>query len=224
MVAFLKKIFLAITITTSCFLIVVFMLFTVLKFHSKNDFNESKKQYDKILQLVYGCKSVKDVTFFCRSRENDFKYNMRLLFTDGVELFVGDVYLRNDILHYGSLFWIGDYTEPYMLYYDGKKIALEPGMFKNITDSDVIEIYQKHNLSLFLEKKDCILDFLKNFSLIEKETYEKIYDYNYKEELINKFNLQNIYFISEDGALNWIDDNVKWVVLNADLIYSRKKE
>ena len=111
-----------------------------------------------------------------------------------------------------------------MLYYDGEKISLENGLFKDTADPDIIEIYQKHNLSLFLEKKDCILDFLRKFPLIEKETFDKIYNDSYKEELINKFNLKNIYFISNDGTLNWIDDNVKWVVLEADLIYSRKKE
>jgi len=223
-VAFLKKIFLAATITVCCFLVIVFMLFVILKLHSKNDFNEAKKHQDKIFQLVYGCKNVKDVTFFCRSRENSLKYNITIRFSDDVELSVGDVYLKGGILYYGSLFWIGDYTEPYMLYYDGKKISLAHGLFKNITNSDIIEIYQKHNLSFLLEKKDCILDFLKNFPFIEKVTYEKIHNDNCKEELINEFNLKNIYSIGNGGELNWIDDNVKWVVLEADLIYSRKKE
>ena len=155
---------------------------------------------------------------------NSYKYNIDLVFNDGIKLSVGDVYLKNGNLHYGSFFWLDNYTEPYMLYYDGEKISLRPGMFKNITDSDIIEIYQKQNLSLFLEKKDSMLKFLKDFPLIEKETYEKIFNDNCKENLINKFNLQSIYFISDDGALNLVDNNVKWVVLKADLIYSRKKD
>lgn len=221
MVGCIKSFFRAFAIIIASLIIILSLIYAILVFSSKKEIKDDKKLQQKILQLINDCETTKDVVLFHRSRENSFKYNIRLSFTDGVELFVGDVYLKDGVLYYGSLFWIGNYTEPYMLYYNGEKISLSNGMFKNIADSEIIEIYQNRNFSLLLEEKDEMLDFLKSFPLIGKETYKKIYDDKYKEELIKEFDLQIIYKDNDDGTLNWIEDNERWVVLDADCVFSK---
>ena len=217
----IKKKFLNLAIFFASLIVILFLFFAVLILSWNKDAKGDKIQQEKILQLINDCESTETVTFFHRSQENSFKYNVRLSFTDGVELYVSDVYLKDGVLYYGSLFWIGDYTEPCKLYYDGRKITLSNGMFKNIADSEIIEIYQNRNLSLLLKEKDKMLDFLKSFPFIGKETYKKIYDDKYKEELIKEFGLQIIYKDNYDGTLTWIEDNERWIVLDADCIFSR---
>ncbi|WP_191018267.1 hypothetical protein [Treponema zioleckii] len=149
----MKKILCTIAIIVVAILLSLFLIFSVLKFASKIEFREDKSQKEKILQIVNKIPQVESVTFFSRSRENSFKYNIKLLFTDGVELSVGDAYLKDNTLYYGTLFWLGDYTEPRQLCYDGTRVFIQHGLFENVTDSDIIEIYHKNNLSCLLEKK-----------------------------------------------------------------------
>lgn len=218
----MKKIFFIIPSIVVIFFAMIFFIFALLKFYAKKDFEEDKLQQSKILQLIDNCENVKSVDSFFRSRENTFKYNVTLTFDDGTMLAVGDSYLKDNTLYYGSLFWLGDYTVPYMLYYDGTGVFVEHGRFENVTDSDIIDIYHKNNLSLLLEKKDKMLNFLKSFPLIDEETYKKCGEDKDKYlELIERFELSNCEVLSPDGTIRWIEKNIKWVVLDADCRFSR---
>ncbi|WP_191018268.1 hypothetical protein [Treponema zioleckii] len=68
-----------------------------------------------------------------------------------------------------------------------------------------------------------MLDFLKSFPLIDEATYKKCgEDKDKYSELIEKFELSNCEVLLPDGTISWIEKNTKWVVLDANCVYSNR--
>lgn len=196
-------------------------LFLLMKYYANKEIKEDRNQQETIRKLINNRENVKEIISLIRSRDNSYKYNIRLFFSDGTKLSVGDVYLKNDKLYYGTLFQLGNCTEPRLLVYDGKTIFMEKWRYTDISNPYVIEIYHNHNLSCLLEKKDEMQMFLSSFPFVDAETYEKFNDETNYPELIARFNISNCYEQASDGTIKWIEDKAKWVILDADYLFGK---
>lgn len=200
-------------------LLLASILVLVVYIDYKKDYKKDMAQQEKILGILNGAPSVRKVVSFVRSSETRYTYNVRLLFDDNTKLAAGDIYLRGNELYYNRLFHLGKFTEPQMLalYEEMEKIEHERGIFTDVSDPDVIEIYLNRNFSRLLEDKDKMLDFLRSFPFVDGETYKKSW-YDSSDEIVRKFNLVNCYERRDNGVV-FLKENVTWVVFDGEYIY-----
>lgn len=188
--------FLPVSITSGVFL---------LKYCAHKESIEDDIQREQIGKILEESADISKILEFKRSRENRYRYYLRLMLNDGTKLILYDVYASKETL-YGEIFRFGDFTMPRLLVYNGETVLTENYLFTDISDLDIIAIYHHNNLSRLFEQKEKMRNFLARFPVLDEEAQKKLGgNRDSYSELIQEFNLAA--------------GSKKWVVLTADTLF-----